>query len=168
MEKLKLVTALLGFAAIATPVRAKLPASLCRAPEPMLFTCHVGAKLVSICGQEQGGAAYRYGQPDHIELEATDLHRGHEMQSGGGETQLYADTPTHRYVVYDRITRTGFGADGHNDLREENGLLAQSNGRTIWRRQCTLPRTYDSRAIPDGRFDPLIERLIPEGEYVDH
>lgn len=63
METLKLATAALLAALAAIPARAKPPASLCRAPEPVLFTCHIGIKLVSICGQEQGGAAYRYGQP---------------------------------------------------------------------------------------------------------
>ncbi len=152
----------------AAPARAEPPASLCHATEPVLFTCHIGAKLVSICGQEQGGAAYRYGQPGRLELEITDLHRGHEYGSGGGETQVYADTPTHRYVVYDRIVRTGFGVDGLHYPREGDGLLVQSGGRTVWRRQCALPSSYDPNTIPEGRFDPLIEKLIPEGEYVDH
>ena len=34
----------------AVSARAKPPASLCRAPEPVLFTCHVGIKLAYICG----------------------------------------------------------------------------------------------------------------------
>lgn len=171
METLKLATAALlaALAAIPAPAWAKPPTSLCRAPEPVLFTCHVGTKLVSICGQEQGGAAYRYGQPGRLELEITDLHRGHKYESGGGETQVYANTPTHRYVVYDRIVRTGFGADGLHYPREDDGLLVQSKERTVWRRQCALPRTYDPHMIPEGRFDQqLIEKLIPEGEYVDH
>ena len=151
----------------AVSARAKPPASLCRAPEPVLFTCHVGIKLASICGQEQGGAAYRYGQPGHVELEITNLHRGHKYESGGGETQVYADTPTHRYLVYDRMVRTGFVADGLHYPREDIGLLVQSEGRTVWRRQCALPRSYDPHT-PEASFDPLIEKLIPEGEYVDH
>ena len=129
METLKLATALFAaMAAVTVLAQAKPPASLCRTPEPVLFTCHVGTKLASICGQEQGGATYRYGQPGHVELEAADLHRGHEMQSGGGETQVYADTPTHRYLVYDRMVRTGFGADGLHYPREDIGLLVQSTG----------------------------------------
>ena len=45
--------------------------NLCRAPELVLFSCHVGVKLVSICGREQSGGAYRYGQPGHVELAAS-------------------------------------------------------------------------------------------------
>ncbi len=46
-----------AMAAITAPVQAKPPASLCRAPEPVLFTCRVGTKTVSICGREEGGAS---------------------------------------------------------------------------------------------------------------
>ena len=50
-------------AAPAQPGPAKSP---CRAPEPVLFTCDVGNKTVSICGGEQGGAAYRKGCPARV------------------------------------------------------------------------------------------------------
>ena len=80
---------------------------------------------------------------------------------------MYADTSTHCYVVYDRMVRTGVGADGLHYLQGDDGLLVQSEGRTVWRRQCALPRSYDPHT-PEASFDPLIEKLIPEGEYVDH
>ena len=39
-----------------SPARAKPSAPLWRAPEPVLFTCDLGNKTVSICSEEQGGA----------------------------------------------------------------------------------------------------------------
>ena len=167
MEKLKLAAALFAAMAVVTvPARAKPPASLCRAPEVVLFTCNVGTKTVSICGREQGGAAYRFGRPGRVELEATDLHLADRGWSGGGETQVYADTPTHRYIVYNRMIRTAFGPDGLHDARITSGLLVQRGGRTVWSRECGISKVFDPFA---GRFDQgLIEKLLPEGTYVDH
>ena len=170
MMKSILPTAMLiaAFSACSGTVLAQLrPAkSLCRAREPVLFTCDVGNKTVSICGGEQGGAAYRYGRPNRVELEIKDLHLAYKGWSGGGETQVYADTPTYRYIVYDRMVRTGFGSDGHNDPKETVGLLVQNGGRTVSSRQCALPKTFDEQtAVFDQR---LAETLVPEGEYVDH
>ena len=138
--------------------------SLCRAPEPVLFTCDVRAKLVSICGQEQGGAVYRYGRPGRLEVETADLHRAFEGWPGGGETQAYADTPTHRYVVFDRMVRTGFDDEGHNIPRMTQGLLVQSGGRTVLNRECAQPLGREPPAF-DQR---LLETLVPEGDYVPH
>jgi len=88
----------------AAPARPKPDGFLCRAPEAVLFTCDIGTKTVSICGQEkQSGAVYRFGRPGRVELEATDLHHAHDGWWGGGETQVYADTPTHRYIVHDQM-----------------------------------------------------------------
>ena len=155
-----------ALAAVPAPVRAKPPASLCRAPAPVLLTCDVEGKTVSICGGEQGGAAYRYGRLGRVELEVMDLHLAYKGWSGGGETQVYADTPTHRYIVYDWMVRTGFGSDGHNDPKETVGLLVQSGRRTVSSRECALPKIFDPFA---GRFGQRpIEKLLPEGEYVDH
>lgn len=169
-KKLMLATILLTALAAARPSAAMAqpsPArSLCRAPEAVLFTCQVGSKTVSICGQEKGGALYRFGRPGRIELEATDLHRAHDGWSGGGETQVYADTPTHRYVVYDRMVRTGFGADGHNDPKETVGVMVQSGGQTISSRLCALPKIYDPLSAVFNQ--QLTQTLLPEGDYVPH
>ncbi len=154
-----------ALAAVPTPARAK-PPSLCRTPEPILFTCGVGTKVVSICGQEQGGAVYRFGRPGRVEIEATNLHLADRGWSGGGEAQVYADTPTHRYMVYNRMVRTAFGLDGLHDSKIMSGLLVLRGGRTVWSRECGLSKIFDPFA---GRFDQrLVEKLLPEGEYVDH
>ena len=163
--------ALLGAALAAYPetasTQARLAGSLCRAPEAVLFTCQLGAKTVSICGQQDRGpaeAVYRYGRPGRVELEATDLHRAFEGWAGGGETQVYAVTPTHRYVVYDRMVRTGFDREGHNLSQMTQGLLVQSGGQTVSSRRCAQPVGVEPPAF-DQRG---IEALLPEGKYVPH
>lgn len=170
-KNLLLATALVAALAATRPGTAPAQtrpaaASLCRAPEAVLFTCRVGARTVSICGRtkEQGGAVYRYGRPGRLEAEAADLHRAFEGWSGGGETQAYADTLTHRYVVFDRMVRTGFDDEGHNIPRMTQGLLVQSGGRTLSKRECAQPLGREPPAF-DQR---LLETLVPEGDYVPH
>lgn len=142
----------------ADPAYPRLASSLCRAPEVALFTCDVASRKVSICGNEgQGGAVYRFGRPGHIELGVTDLHRASTGFAGGGEDQVYADTLTDRYIVYDKTVRTGFGDDGHFDPKETSGLVVQ-HGRTISSRLCAQP------AI----FAALTQTLVPAGDYVRH
>ena len=155
--------------------QARPAASLCHAPEAVLFTCQVEVKTVSICGrqQEQGqgkagadqaGAVYRYGRQGRVELETTDLHRALEGWAGGGETQVYADTPTHRYIVYDRMVRTGFDREGHNLSLMTQGLLVRSGGRTVLSRQCKQPMGAEPPAFNQRR----IEALVPQGKYIPH
>lgn len=149
--------------------------SLCHAPEAILFTCQVEAKTVSICGlqqkqregeagADQAGAVYRYGRQGRVEMEAIDLHRAFEGWAGGGETQVYADTPTHRYVVYDRMVRTGFDREGHSLLQMTQGLLVRSGKRTVLNRGCEQPVGAEPPAFDQRR----IEALLPAGEYVSH
>jgi hypothetical protein len=170
MKGLTLMTALLAALALAhpgaAPAQPRPTKSLCRPSEAVLFTCEVGTRTVSICGQEQGGAVYRYGRPARVELEVTDLHLARKGWSGGGETQVYADTPTHRYIVYNRIVRTGFGADGHFDPRETVGLIVQSEGRTVSKRECALLKVYDPLTAVFNQ--ELTRKLVPEGDYVPH
>ena len=150
-------------AASARPARSKAPTSLCRMPETTFFTCKISTKVVSICGQPrgehaQGGAVYRFGRPGHIEPEVTDLHHAEQGYSGGGDAEVYADTSTHRYVVYDTIVRTGFGPSGRFDPQEVFGLLVQGGARTLSNRTCTEPTD----------LNPLVGTLMPRGDYVDH
>lgn len=126
--------------------------------------------MVSICGprmeqgQDKAGAIYRYGQHGRVELEITNLHRAFEGWAGGGETQIYADTPTHRYLVYDRMVRTGFDAKGHNLSQITQGLLVRRGGRTVWQGRCIPSEGNEPPSFDQQR----IEALLPQGEYVPH
>ena len=142
--------------------------SLCHVPETALFSCRIGTRVVSICAQPEGeqargeqahgGAVYRFGRPGHIELEATGLHYAEHGFAGGGETQVYADTPTHRYVVFDGIMRTAFGADGLHYPQPYSGLFVQRGGTIVSSRFCAEETT----------FSPLAEKLLPTGDYTPH
>ena len=170
MRRLTAAAAFLAALAATHPSAADFPGggprmseSLCRVSETALFSCRIGTKVVSICAQHQseqaqGGAVYRFGRQGHVELEVAGLHRATDWFPGGGETQVYADTPTHRYIVYEAIVRTGFGPDGHNDPQAASGLVAQRGGTTVSNRTCTEALT----------FSPLAETLLPTGDYVPH
>lgn len=151
----------------------RMSESLCRAPETPLFSCRISTKVVSICGrprseqaqgertpgeQAQDRAVYRFGRPGRIELEATGLHYAEQGFAGGGETQVYADTATHRYIVFEEVVRTAFGADGRHDPQADSGLFVQRGGKIVSSRTCTEAMT----------FSPLAEKLIPPGDYVPH
>ena len=131
--------------------------ALCQAAEPVLFSCKVGTKMVSICGQGQGSAVYRYGRPDRVELEATNLHFVEHAFSGGGETQVYADTSAYRYIVYDRLVRTSFD-NGQHDPQAESGLVVLNGDRTVSSRRCASPAT----------FDRVTRTMMPTGDYTPH
>lgn len=167
-KKLMLTTALFATLAAhpgAAVAESGLVKSLCRAPEAVLFTCGIRTRTVSVCGQEQGGAVYRFGRPGRrVELEVPDLHRAQTGWWGSGETQVYADTPTHRYVIYDRMVRTGYDDEGHYLSKMTEGLMVRSKGRTLSNQDCTQPIGL----MPPAFDQRLLETLVPEGKYVDH
>ncbi len=180
MKRLAAAAAFLGALSAAQPSAADFSAggprmseSLCRAPETALLSCRISTKVVSIRAQPQseqpqgertpgeqaqGGAVYRFGRLGHIELGVTGLHYAEQGFSGGGETQIYADTPAHRTIVFEEIVRTAFGADGRHDPQADSGLFVQRGRTIVSSRPCTEAMT----------FSPLAEELIPQGDYVPH
>ena len=85
-------------------------------------------------------------------MEITGLHYAEQGTSGGGDAEVYADTPTHRTVIRDTIVRTGFGPNGHFDPQEVSGLLVQSGGKIVSDRTCTEPMD----------LNPLVGTLMPK------
>lgn len=162
MEGLAAAAALIAALTAARPGAAlaqpRPAGSLCRALEAVLFTCEVGTRTVSICGQGQGRAVYRFGRQGRVELEAAGLHFADHAFSGGGETQVHADAPPYRYIVYDRTVRTSFGGDGRYDSQAESGLVVQSGGQTVSSQRCASP----------AAFDRLTRTLVPAGDYAPH
>lgn len=155
--------------------QAKAGASLCHTPEIILFTCRIETKTVSICGpheklaenepgSNQAGAVFRYGRQGRVEVEAGDLHRAFKGWAGGGETQVYADTPTHRHLIFDRMVRTGFDREGHSLQRMTRGLLVLNKNQTALSRRCTSPIGGEPPAFDQRQ----IEALVPVGGYVPH
>jgi len=131
-----------GVLAFAPPSSAS---ALCTPDEKVLFSCDVGAKFVSICGRSnQLGGVYRFGRVGKIELELSDLHVIERAYSGGGEMQVYASTPSFRYIVYSRLIRTSFEDGGRHDIEAQSGLLIEQEGKTLKNLRCKEPATFDA------------------------
>lgn len=129
--------------------------SLCTRGETRLFSCLVGGKLVSICARPDG-AIYRYGRPGRVEMRSGDLRFARRGYSGGGEQQIWFASGDYRYVIYDRLVRTSFGADGRHDPQASAGLLIQRAGRTVSDRQCR------------GGMAAGVDKVVPRGSFVEH
>jgi hypothetical protein len=153
-----LVAGMTAAQARVVPAELRLARSLCGTLEETLFTCDVGTKVVSICGRADSGSDFRFGRPGRVELQIPRLTLANRAFSGGGEAQVYADTSTHRYIVYERTVRTSFGNDRHHDPQSEAGLVIQSRGQTISNRQCASPATFSQSA----------RARIPLGDYAPH
>ena len=146
----------------------RIPPSLCRADETVLFQCRIGASLAAVCGGHgaRAYAQYRHGQPGRLDLiypAATDggpgtMTRAFTGFAGGGESQIRFVNHGVEYVIYSSTVRTGFGRDGHNNPRFSDGILMRRNGRRIADLACggTL-HPVDSGAAPG---------FLPEGEMV--
>lgn len=145
----------------AAPASEDVPASLCRGQEVTIATCPIGKKLVSVCGWGEKQSAYRYGTPEQIELEALDPRRSEQSFSGGGEMQIHFTKGRYRYILYDRIVRSGFGAEGHTDPQFSAGLLVQKNGRRLAERACPTAKVAFIRSDRATRY-------LEAGAYIEH
>ena len=132
-------------------------ASLCEPQESVLASCAVGTRQVSICARGTK-AVYRYGRPGRIEMTASDVHWASTGYSGGGELQVTARNAGHSYTLFDRIVRTGFGADGLNHPKADSGLVVRRGDKILSARNCT----------PVQPIAADVRELLPEGDFVDH
>jgi hypothetical protein len=132
-------------------------ASLCDPQETVLASCAIGQRRVSICARG-AKAVYRYGRPGRVELTTSDLHWASTGYSGGGELQVTARNAGHSYTLFDRIVRTGFGADGLNHPKADSGLLVRRGEKILSARACT----------PAEPIAAEIRELLPDGEFVEH
>ena len=124
---------------------ASLPAlaaaSLCAANEPVVFACHVGAKLVSLCrpADDRGMLSYRFGHPEAVELSYPEpgraAHAAFTVKSaplvGGGETTVAFRRGAYTYTVYSKVAR---GEDGTPAF--EDGVIVSRRGKVIRRMRC--------------------------------
>ena len=131
--------------------------SLCSPGATPLFTCAIGAKIVSICNAG-GKAAYYFGKPERVEMSSKALSVASQGFSGGGETQIYFKNGAYTYIVYDRTERTSFSAGGPNSPDSSSGLSVLKGDKTISDTACGSDATISADAT----------RIIPEGPYVEH
>jgi hypothetical protein len=126
-------------AVLAAPPRAQ---SLCAAGEPVVFACHVGSKMVSLCRPpgDRGMLSYRFGKPEALELSYPEP--GHQASAaftvkslplvGGGETTVAFRRGAYTYTVYSRVGR---GADGATP-EFEDGVIVSRRGKVLSRMRC--------------------------------
>lgn len=130
------VAAACGFA---FPAQA---ASLCAPSEPVVFACHVGSKLVSLCRQagDRGMLSYRFGGPDKLELSYPEPGRqasaAFTVKSaplvGGGETTVSFKRGVHTYTVYSKVARS----DDGSTPEFEDGVIVSRRGKVLSKMRC--------------------------------
>jgi hypothetical protein len=156
--------------------------TLCRAGELFIFACSLGREMVAVCGGRspsgRGYAQYRHGVPGNLDLvypgaldagpgSLSSAFRGY---SGGGESQIRFVNDGVEYVVYSRMTRTGFGPDGNNNNDFEGGLFVRRGTRMISNRRCVA--SADPQPDVNNGADATVdlstaERYMPEGAFVE-
>ena len=116
-------------------------ASLCAPDEPVVFACHVGGKMVSLCrpAGDRGMLSYRFGGPDKLELSYPEPGRqasaAFTVKSlplvGGGETTVAFQRGAYTYTVYSKVARA-------EDLSPEfeDGVIVARRGKVISRMRC--------------------------------
>lgn len=134
----------LAIAALCSLAPSFAPAaqSLCSAGEPVVFACHVGSKMVSLCrpAGDRGMLSYRFGKPEALELSYPEPGRqaraAFTVESkplvGGGETTVAFRRGAYTYTVYSRVGR---GEDGATP-EFEDGLIVSRRGKVLSRMRC--------------------------------
>lgn len=129
---------LLTAAVIACPAAAG--STHCSPSEQTVFSCAIGAKIVSLCASADlssaaGAIQYRFGPVDRPEIAYPpagswrDLVRsGRWIFAGGGGAWLAFHKPPFRYIVYTAIGR-GWG--------QKAGIAVEENGRRLTNLPCT-------------------------------
>jgi hypothetical protein len=117
--------------------------TLCGTDESVVFSCHVGKKIVSLCRPAAGEKAlvYRFGAPGLPELVfpesghagGPDFMRADAVRFGGGLTSVSFQRGEYRYSVYSHVGRS----EGPERTPEiEDGVLVLRNGRPLRRLVC--------------------------------
>ena len=125
-------------ACAAAPLQA---ASLCAPDEPVVFACHVGSKMVSLCrpAGDRGMLSYRFGGPDKLELSYPEPGRqasaAFTVKSapliGGGETTVAFKRGIYTYTVYSKVARSEDGAPEFED-----GVIVARRGKVLSKMRC--------------------------------
>ena len=117
-------------------------ASLCAPNEPVVFACHVGSKMVSLCrpAGDRGMLSYRFGGPDKLELTYPEPGRqagaAFTVKSlplvGGGETTVAFQRGGYTYTVYSKVAR----AEDGEGPEFEDGVIVARRGKVVSRMRC--------------------------------
>lgn len=124
-------------------------ATHCGKQEEVIFSCAIGKKVVSVCG-EYKKMSYRFGAIGSPELVFSSVKPsgGTIMYSGGGGAYLRLPNEGYRYVLY-----TGIGRGW-----EKEGLALEKNGRLVKNFECK------SSAISEIGSNLFEKYHVPEDE----
>jgi hypothetical protein len=114
--------------------------SLCAASEPVVFSCHIGARTVSLCRPSslRQELIYRFGTRDRVELAwpqpGSRVLPGFELSStplvGGGVTTVTFRRGQYEYHVYSKVGRR----DGAPLF--EDGVIVSRRGKQVAKLVC--------------------------------
>lgn len=142
------------------PVVEPVPA-MCTVDEIPIFSCKVeSGKQLSVCGQEGGGAQYRFGPAQAAELVIDAGSWASVPYSGGGEAQILFENGEINYIVFSRIVRTNFEPGEPNNPKISDGVMVYQDGEQIAAQLCddldvspvNVEKAQDLLTRADGLF----------------
>lgn len=118
--------------------------TLCEGAEGIVFSCHVGAKTVSVCQTGERTIIYRYGTPKKIELTYPDRTVKNPKPFfqetlplyGGGLTYLGFLVKDYEYRIYSKLGRTEGGSPEDRIPFFEDGVIILRGGKQIKQMVC--------------------------------
>lgn len=117
--------------------------SLCQPGEPVVFSCHIGKKTLSLCrpSAERRDLSYRFGTPARVELAYPPPGKRARAPFtvstlplvAGGVTTVAFRRGQYEYAVYSRFGRSG-GGDQAPEF--EDGVVVSFAGKQLARMVC--------------------------------
>lgn len=123
---------------------ARADESLCAAGEPVVFSCHIGNKTLSLCRPSalRQELVYRFGTPNRVELAwpgpgrhalAGEFTLDTRPLYGGGITTVSFDRGEYRYSVYSKMAR---GEGPARAPEFEDGIIISRRGKQVRQLVC--------------------------------
>ncbi len=123
--------------------------SQCARAEQVVFNCHVGKKVLSLCmakpapGQK-GYMQYRFGPlnqpelvfPKDLQPAAGNFFFSSTGYAGGGEARVRFSINAYDYIIYSKITSGPPEKGGYRDKDVNAGLIVLNNKKKIGKFQC--------------------------------
>lgn len=121
---------------------------MCDKNEAIVFSCHVGKKVVSLChpSNQTHDLTYRYGTPGHVELaypdptkaKSGDFYASENPLYGGGSSTVAFKLGDYEYRIYSKVGREEGEGNAPEDRIPvfEDGLMISKNGKLLKQMVC--------------------------------
>ncbi len=133
----------------------------CGNKEQIVFSCHVGKKVLSLCmskpdAGESGYMQYRFGPlnrpelvfPKALESATKNFFLSSAGYSAGGEARVRFSIGTYDYILYSKVTSAPPDASGIREKFSSAGLVILNSKKPIGDLQCMEKNTDFN--FPDG------------------